>query len=254
MELLFVAFIALAVLFGIGKAMGGGSSASRGSRKPVEKFDPDEVLLFNESSPSQEFSVSYGGGYEDERGRWVKGAVALKNLSGDSTVYITRLARPNMAYVSDTGHVWVEDWRSGEMSGAVVALDPAGEKLWSKVYRANIRSTQMSPDRVWLIADTCQCQHEAHSDRRFIIFAETGEVAAKVELTDSVEFSNGSTLVHLRTPKGDAETVTLDRGVDSLPDLKKPARRVARIRKAGDPRTAFGAISDHMMLWIGLRN
>jgi len=203
--------------------------------------------LFNHSSsPNNEHTVWWKDGQEDERGRWVNGAVELRNAANNRSVFVVRLKRPNSAYVSNDGYVWVEDWKNDGLNGAVIAFSPSGKEKWSKSFRANIRDTKMSPDHQWLVTDTCSSSYEPHSNYRFVINADSGELICKIEFEDTVVLSESGASLEVPIPNDGIMAVSLDKSAESIAQVKKVIRKANQCRKAGDPRRAFNIISKHI--------
>lgn len=48
------------------------------------------------------------------------------------------VTRANNPHVSNDGLVTVEDWKDQNLSGALIAFNRAGERLWAKHFKANI--------------------------------------------------------------------------------------------------------------------
>jgi len=144
------------------------------------------------------------------RGRNRRGACALKDLRTGEVCFRVPVTRANNPHVSVDGLVIVEDWKSSELSGALLGFNRAGERLWAKHFKANLETSGLSPDGSRAFVCTLSSPHEPHSGKTFLIDTQTGKTLWSSSEGSEVRFDGNTLGVDLQTPDGQTHFFPFD--------------------------------------------
>ena len=199
-----------------------------------EYFEIGEAFFCDTArSPDGRYLVGASDGHIDERGRHRKGACALKDARTGRIYFKATVTRANNPHVSNDGNVIVEDWKSESLSGALIAFNRSGERLWAKHFKANIDTSGLSADGRYAFVSTCNSDHDAHSGKTFLLDAASGKVLWKRDGWGDVRFDGNVLVAELEGVDGTKLYFPFDDKGRLPPDYDEAANRIREERERG---------------------
>ena len=184
-----------------GGDMGRGGAGSRSRRTDRDDHFEigDEFFVDTARSPNGR----YLAGARDEGwsgDRRVRGACALLDTRKSSVCFVRKLQRGNNPHVGNDGLMIVEDWKTANLSGALLAFDRNGTRLWSRHFKANLYDSGLSEDSTLAFVCTANSDYEPHSGKTILFDARSGKVIWKRDGWDNASFSGNQLVVELEWP------------------------------------------------------
>jgi hypothetical protein len=177
--------------------------ARGGAARERDSFDAGDTFFCDTArSPDGRYLVGARDGFVDERGRRHRGACALKDVRSGALCFKQPITRGNNPHVSNGGQVIVEDWKDQNLSGALIALDCSGVRLWDRHFRANIFTSDLSADGRRAFVSTCNSDHEPHSGKTFLLDASTGGTLWTRDGWGDVSFDGDGLVAELKDSDG----------------------------------------------------
>ncbi len=162
----------------------------------------DGFVMKDHVSPNGRFIVG-SSDHHYENDRRIKGKCALFESGSNRPLFVKTINRANNAHVTDDGMVIVEDWKDENLSGALLAFDKEGNRLWAKHYKANIYTSGFSPDSSRVFVCTANSDHEPHSGKTFYLEASTGKQIWKADFWDRIDFDEDRICAVIRKDDGE---------------------------------------------------
>jgi tetratricopeptide (TPR) repeat protein len=168
-------------------------------------------------------------------GKSTKGLCVLVEADSGEVLFRVSINNPNNPNVSNQGLVTVEDWKGDKdnLSGALIALNSSGERIWAKYFKANIYTSGLSEDGVSVFVSTCNSSYEPHSGKTFLIDLKTGKTIWKSDVWRNVRFCGNTLVIELQMPDGTTKPFAFDERGQLGSDYDETVEAIARERERG---------------------
>lgn len=215
--------------YGIVPTIGDGLSV-KVARSSSGLFIGEDYYGNTAHSPNGQFEVAARDHSYDENNREIQGECALVDASG-SILFRKSIRRANNPHVTNDGLVIVEDWKDEGLSGALLAFDVGGNRVWRRDFRANIHTSDVSEDGTNVFVTTCNGDYEAHSGKTFFLDAASGRRQWAVDGWGNVRFDGNQLVAKVSFPNESAEDFPFDSRGHLGPAYEDAGRRARKMRK-----------------------